>query len=128
MNDVLFFVAGPRYIFLAMVERSTYRMHARHHALIVLIDLSINRQSHTGHDAHVNDDVWRIRELNPDLRHRRADWPHAERQHVHSATLHGSVEKLLQFSTHLVGLFPIVGWASAIPRERADEGAIFDPR
>ena len=93
------------------------------------LSISLNtRQPDPRHDAHVHHDVRRIRKLHADLRHRRSDRPHAERQHVHGAALHAPVEELLQLLAHLERIFPVVGGASVIFRERADEGAVLDAR
>ena len=51
---------------------------------------SSTRAAHAGHDPHVHDDVRRVGQLDADLRDRRADRAHAERDHVHRAAAHRS--------------------------------------
>ena len=128
VTDVLFVVTRPRHVLLAGFERRAYAVHARHDAFVVFIDLRINRHADARHNPHVHDDVGRVSELHAYLRHRRSDGTHAERQHVHRASAHRTVEHFLQTTAHRKWLFPIVGWASRIFRERADEGAIFNAR
>src|SRR5439155_15956514 len=94
MDNVLFFVAGPCDVFLAWLKRSAHRMHAGNNAFLVLINLCIDGETDARHDAHVDDDVWRVSELHTDLGHWRTDGPHAERQHIHCSAAHGTVEKL----------------------------------
>ena len=59
---------------------------------------------------------------------RRADRPHAERQHVHRPAAHRAVEQLLQLPAHLEGVDPVVRRPGVVLGERADEGAVLDPR
>ena len=54
-------------------ERRADAVHARHDALVVLVDLREHRQADPRHDPHADDDVGRVGELHADLRHRRAD-------------------------------------------------------
>ena len=128
VDDVLLLVARPGHVALAGRERGADGVHARHDAFLALVDLGEDGQADTGHDAHVDDDIRRVGELHADLRHRRADRPHAERQHVHGPPAHRAAEQLLEPPPHLVGVFPVVGGARRLLRERADEGAVLDPR
>ncbi len=128
VDDVLLPVAGPGYVLLSRRERGADGVHARHDALSVVVDLREDGQTDAGHDAHVDDDVRRVGELHADLRHGRADWSHAERQHVHGPPAHGAVEQLLELASHQEGVFPVVGGAGRLLRVRADEGAVFHPR
>ena len=93
----------------------------------VTIDLLENGQPCPRHDPHADDDVGRIGQLDTDLRHRRSDDPHAERQDVHRPAAHGAVEEVLQLPPHLVRVLPVVRRAGGILRERADERALLDP-
>ena len=94
--------------------------------LIVLVDLGEDGRADAGHDAHVDDDVGRVGELDADLRHGRADRAHAEGQDVHGAAAHAAAEELLELLAHHEGVFPVVGGAGVVFGERADEGAVFD--
>ena len=128
VDDVLLLVARPGHVLLAGRERGADGVHAGHDALLALVDLREDGQADPGHDPHADDDVGRVGELHADLRHRRADRPHAERQHVHRPPAHRAAEQLLQLAAHLVRVFPVVGRARRLLRERADEGAVLDPR
>ena len=101
-------------------------VHAGDDALFVLVDLGKDGRADAGHDAHVDDDVGRIGELDADAGHGRADGAHAEGQHVHGAALHAALEELLEPAAHDVGIFPVVGGAGGIFGEGADERAVFD--
>ena len=101
-------------------------MHAGDDALFVLVDFLEHRQADARHDAHVDNDVGRIRELDADLRHRAADRAHAERQHIHRAARHAAVEEVAELLPHFVGLDPVVRRARPILRVRADERAVLD--
>ncbi len=128
VNDVLLFVAGPGNIRLAGLERRAHGVHAGDDALGVLIDFAEYRQADARHDAHVDHDVRRIGQLHADLGHGRIDGPHAEGEHVHSPSAHGAVEKALELAAHLERIDPVVGGSGGVPRERADESAVFDAR
>ncbi len=77
MDDVLFVVAGPGDVLLAGGERRADGVHAGDDALDVFVDFGEDRRADAGHDAHVDDDVRRVSELDADLRHGRADGAHA---------------------------------------------------
>ena len=83
---------------------------------------------HAGHDPGVDHDVGTVGDLHADLRDRRAEWPHAERNHIHGAAAHAAVEQAQQRLAHLVRRRPVVGGAGVILAERADEGPLLDPR
>ena len=128
VDDVLLRVARPGHVLLAGRERRADGVHAGHDPLLALVDLREDRQADPRHDPHVDDDVGRVGQLDADLRHRRADRPHAERQHVHRPAPHRAVEQPLQLAPHLERVFPVVGRAGRLLRERADEGPVLDPR
>ncbi len=58
--------------------------------------------------------------------HGRSDGAHAEGQHVHGAALHAALEELLQTAAHDVWIFPVIGGAGGVARERTDKRAVFD--
>ena len=61
------------------------------------------------HDAHVHDDIRRIGKLHANLRHRRIDRTHAERQHDTScARAWSPAKELLQLAPHLKRIDPVV--------------------
>ena len=57
MDDVLLRVARPGHVLLPRRERRADAVHARHHALDVLVDLAQHRQADARHDPHADDDV-----------------------------------------------------------------------
>jgi len=100
-------------------------MHARDDAFSVGVDFLVNGQADPRHDTHVGDHIGRIGQLDADLRHRRADLPHAERQHIHGAPPHAAVEEILQLVAHFKWVCPVVRRAGTVLRKGADERAVF---
>ena len=88
-------------------------------------ELIDHRFAHAGHDAHVHDHVRRIGNLDSDLADRRVQRAHGERNHVHRAALHATLEQAEQLLLHLGGVGPIVGRPGLVAGFRANEGAIF---
>ena len=126
VDDVLGVVAGPGDVLLAGCERRADGVHAGDDALVVLVDLGEDGSADAGHDAHVDDGVGGVGELDADLRHGRADGAHGEGQDVHGAAAHAAAEERLELLAHDEGIFPVVGGAGVVLGERADEGAVFD--
>ena len=79
----LFVIAGPGDVLLARLERRADRVEAGHE-LAVLAEGVEHRAPHAGHDAHVDHHVGRIRDLDADVGDVRAEWAHAEGNHVHA--------------------------------------------
>ena len=84
--------------------------------------------AHARHDAHVEDDVDAVGQLEADLRELRALWPHDVRHDVHRAALHRAVEQLADLRVGLGGVHPVVGGARLVLGGRADEGEVLDAR
>src|SRR5947208_5985514 len=101
-------------------------MHARNDTLDILVDLSEDRRSDASHDAHVYDSVCRISKLNADLGHWRTDWAHRERKNVHGPSAHRATKELLQLTSHNEGIFPVIGRAGIVLRQRANKGTVFN--
>ena len=118
-------IARPFRILLTRLFRRTNRMHARHIFAIGPKDRE-HVFAHARHDAHIDNDISRIGDLDTDLGNRRADRPHRERNHVHGATLHAAFEQAVQGSAHFFRVFPIVGRAGIFLLFGADESAVFD--
>ncbi len=122
LGDVLGVVARPSHILLARLQWSTHGVQC-----VDEIALSTNLLqrlcAHTGHDAHGQDHVRGVSELDTQLRVRIVDRPHAKRNHVHGAALHGAAECLGHLCFHGCRRCPVVGGASAFLGLRADEGA-----
>ncbi len=127
VDDVLFVVAGPGDVLLAGCEGCADGVHAGDDALFVFVDFGEDGGADAGHDAHVDDGVGGVGELDADLGHGRADGAHGVGKDVHGAAAHGCRGRgLLELLAHHVGVFPVVGGAGGVFGERADEGAIFD--
>ncbi|CAB4936438.1 unannotated protein [freshwater metagenome] len=129
VNDVLLGVARPADIVasstIGIDERVADRVHGRNE-ITVIADLVESRLAHAGHDAHVHDDVGRVGDLDAELRDARADRAHRERDDVHGAAAHRTVEQALESAPHLAGLRPVVRRAGIDLLLRADEGAVLD--
>ena len=126
VDDVLGVVAGPGDVLLVGCERSAYGMHARDDTLEVLVDFAEDGSADAGHDAHVDDGIGGVGELDADLRHRRANGAHREREDIHGAAAHAAFEEGFQLFAHDERVFPVVGGAGVVLGERADEGTVFD--
>jgi len=100
-------------------------MHAWHNAFDILVDFFEDAHPDAGHDAHVDDRVGRIGELNPNSRHGRFDRSHAERKHIHRTAPHTAAEEVFQRAAHLKGVDPIVRGAGTIFGEGTDKRTIF---
>ncbi len=124
VHDVFFLVRRPRDIRLTRLQRHADRVHARDDALEILVDQLEHLFADARHDAHVHDHVGRVGELHADLRHRRTDGAHAERQHIHRAALHAAGEKSLERLPHLERIHPIVGRTGGLFGQRTYISAI----
>src|SRR6202030_255838 len=103
----------PGHVLATRPERHSDTVHAGHNPA-ALIDLRVNWQADARHDPHVDHNIGRVCKLDANLRHGRADWTHAERQHVHGPAAHAAAEDLLQLLAHFEGIHPVVGGAGAI--------------
>src|SRR5258708_27642259 len=118
-------VARPGAIDLTWRQGRAHRVHATY-------ELAVGPQSfeyggsHAGHDPRAGDDVWRVRQLHTDLRERRTDGAHAERNHVHRAARHRPAKPKPELGAHLVGVTPIVSGAGILGGLGADEGLFLD--
>ncbi len=127
VHDVFLLVAGPRHILLALGQRGADGMHAGDDAFEIGVDQLEDFFSDARHDAHVDHDVGRVGQLHANLRHRRADRAHAERQHIHGASGHAAVEEPFERLAHLERIDPVVRRSGRLLGKRADERAVFDP-
>jgi hypothetical protein len=125
VDDVLLVVAWPGNVSFAWSQRRASGVHAGNDALLVLVDLAEDLEADAGHDAHVDDGVGRIGELDADAGHGGADRAHAVGQNVHGSAAHGAAEEGLELAAHDEGIFPVIGRSSVVPGERADEGPVF---
>ena len=127
VDDVLRVAARPRDVRRAVDERGAHRVQRRHE-VAVLADQLERRPAHPGHDAHVDDDVRRVGDLDTELGDPRAQRAHRERHHVHRATAHRAGEQALEGVAHLHRVGPVVGGPRVLLVQRADEGPVLDPR
>src|SRR5258707_9422130 len=88
-------------------------MHTRDHALLAPIDLLINRHTNASHDPHTDDHIWRVGQLNTDLRDRRLDRSHAKRKDIHRTAGHTPFKKPFEGFLHLERSHPIIGGPAA---------------
>ena len=100
--------------FCPSAERRAYAVDAGDDALFIVVNQFEDFDTDARHDAHVDDHVRGVGKLHANLRHGRADWPHAEGEHVHGASAHAAFEQFFQLPAHDVGIFPVVGGAGAI--------------
>jgi hypothetical protein len=94
MHNVFCTVARPRYIRLAVSQRSANTVHARHDTLQAFVNLGEDGLPDASHNAHTHHNIGRVSELNTELRHGRPNGSHAERQDVHRTPAHASAEDL----------------------------------
>ena len=87
-----------------------------------------NLGADSGHDSHVDHDIRRIGQLDANVRNRRADRSHAERNDIHRATLHTAFEVAHENSLHVFGVVPVVVRAGVFLGLRTDKCAIFNAR
>jgi hypothetical protein len=114
VDDVLGVILRPGNVLLAGLEWRADRVHARHNALGVAVNLCEDRSTDPRHDAHIHDRVGGVRELYTDLRHGRSDGAHRVGKHIHGAAAHGATKELLQLLAHDEGVFPVVGGAGVV--------------
>ena len=85
----------------------------------LLVDLGEDGRADARHDAHVDDDIGGVGELNADLRHGRADRAHGEGKDVHGAAAHGAVKSCLSVLRMTKGSSQLlVGPALSLEREQ----------
>ena len=124
MDDVFVLVAGPGDIGLAGFQRGAHRVEAGNEvaeavALVgggaggLVFEALEDVGAHVGHDAHVDDHVGAVGDLDADLGERGIERAHAERDHIHRAALHAAVEFSIQLGAHFGGIGPVVGRAGA---------------
>ena len=127
MDDVFGVIARPLDVFFACLQGRADGVNARHEFSIHAQHIK-HRLAHARHDFHVDGDIGAVRQLDADVRNRRAQRAHAERDHVHGAAGHAAVKQGLQRGAHLGRGHPVVGRAGVVFFGRADVGAVFHPR
>ncbi len=125
MTDVFCFVARPFDVLLACFERVADAVQAGHE-LAVAAELVEHGTTHAGHDPHVDHDIGAVGNLDADMGDGRADRSHRERNHVHGAATHATLEQAAQSVLHLCRSFPVVVGAGIFRMGGADVGAVFD--
>ena len=82
--------------------------------------------AHARHDAHADDDVGAVGQLDADVRNGTAQRPHRERHDIERAPSHATFEQLAKRQTHRRGRDPVVGRPGIVLALTANERAIFD--
>ena len=91
-------------------------------------ELLQRRATHTRHEAHVRDDVRTVRDLDADLRERRAERSHDVGNDVHGPSAHRAVEQRADLALRLAWLHPVVQRSGVVLLRRADEGEVLGAR
>ena len=107
-------------------ERRADGVHAGHERAVGAERVEHGR-AHAGHDPHVDRDVGRVGDLDADLRDRRTERAHAERDHVHRAAPHAAVEQAVEVPCISAGSIQLLVGPASLLRAAADEGAVLDP-
>ena len=84
--------------------------------------------THACHDPHIQNDIFRIGNLEADLGQRRIRRPHDIGNDKHRASAHRAFQQTAKFRVRFAGLRPIVGWTCFFFRRRADERELLYPR
>ena len=120
--------AGPlATVALAVGERFADRVQAGDERA-GFAELLQDRGAHARHDAHVDDDVGRVGDLDADFGDGRAERTHGEGDDVERAALHAAVVELGHRLLQLGGRDPVVGGAGVLLFFGGDEGALLDAR
>ncbi len=128
MNNIFcVLVAWPRHVLFSRPERRPDRMHAGNECA-VFTERVQHRLPHASHDSHVHRDVGRVAQLHSDMRNRRADRAHAERDDIHRAPAHAPGENSFERRLHFCRLDPVVGRPRIFLPAAADKCAILHPR
>jgi hypothetical protein len=123
LDDVLLRIVRPHLVLLARLERFADRVQ-RGHELAVLAQHIPHRSPDAGHDAHVDDDIRGIRDLDADVRDMRSERAHGEGDDVHRTASHAAVEQLHELRFHLGRIDPVVVGSGIVLAAAADESAI----
>src|SRR3989344_9235844 len=81
---------------------------------------------HPRHQAHVENNVGRVSDLNTDAGRRRAQRPHAVGNDVESPSFHAAAKKLYELFFHLSGTFPVISRPGVLFFFGANKGIFFD--
>ena len=125
LHDVLRVAARPRDVGPPVDERVADRVQRRDEVALGVDELE-RRRTHPRHDPHVDHDVRRVGDLDAELRDRRSQRAHRERDDVHGAAAHGAGEQSLELGAHLGRVAPVVGRAGVLVADRADERTVLD--
>ena len=126
MHDVFGLVAWPGHVLLACGQWCAHGVKAGHKFAFDTQHV-IHGLAHSGHDFHVDGDIGAVRQLNANVRDRRAQWAHAEGHNIHGAALHAAVKQWVQGGAHFNRIRPVIGWASVFFFGGTDVSAVFNP-
>ena len=115
-------ITGPGDIVFSIGNRETHRVQALHKGTL-LDDLRVDCRPHTGHGAHVRNDIGAVRDLDAVLGYRGSYGAHAEGNDVEDASPHAVFEESVELGLHDGGIPPVVGRTRILLRFAADEGA-----
>ena len=82
--------------------------------------------AHAGHDAHVEDNVYRVGHFDAGFGDGGADGAHGVGDNVHRTALVGSAGNIVQLGVHFLRIAPVVGGAGVLLVAAAYECAVFD--
>ena len=120
---------GQGDVLLARLQRGADRVQGGDE---VVACRAVEQRQHLGadprHDPHGRDDVLGVGDLHAEHRLRGGRGAHAERDDVHGPAAHAPAVQLGHHRLHLRRLAPVVGDAGVGLQQRADEGALLDPR
>ena len=84
--------------------------------------------AHARHDAHVEDDIDAVGDLNADFAEGRAMRAHEERDHIHRAAAHGAAKDFAELVVGLRRRHPIIVGSGVVLVLGADKGKMLRAR
>src|SRR5699024_3282084 len=107
VGDVLGVIAWPSNIFLTWLQRCANRVQCVHE-ITVWTDLVQCFLAHARHDAHGQNNICGVSQLNTELWLWIINRTHAERNDVHGASAHRAAELLRHFFLHRCWRYPVI--------------------
>ena len=125
VDNPFLIVARPWDVFLAFGEREAHGVDCRDKESVGFIDLIQHLGADLGHNAHRGHNIGGIGDFDTKLWVLGVEVAHDERDDVHGAATHGTVENPVHVLHHFRRGHPVVGEAGILLLFRADEGAGF---
>ena len=126
VRDVLRRVARPSDVVLTRLQGCAHGVHALDEVRVEAVDRLERLAAGAGHDAHREDDVGGVRDLDAEHGLLRVHVTHDEGDDVHRASAHRTGEDVLEDALHLCGRHPVVERAGVLLLLGADERAVLD--